>query len=105
MNPLMIKVFMEIFFAVLMASLFLAKYKYCVNESFLSKVSIKNNGNVTCVVELLILSLILNKRLKTNKFNSIVISVFIILFMVSTWQAFNQNNFFIFSSKGTQMQI
>ena len=101
----MIKVFMEIFFAVLMASLFLPKYKYCVNESFLSKVGIKNNGNVTCVVELLILSLILNKRLKTNKFNSIVISVLIILFMASTWQVFNQNNFFIFSIKDTQMQI
>ena len=65
----------------------------------LSKVSIKSNGNVTCVVELLILLLILNKLLKTNKFNSIVISVLIILFVVSTPQAFSQDNFFISSIK------
>ena len=31
----------------------------------------------------------LNKLLKTNKFNSIIISVLIILFMISTQQAFN----------------
>ena len=87
--PLMIKVIMEILFAVLMTSLFLPKYKCCINESFLSKISIKSNGNVTCVVELLILLLILNKLLKTNNFNSIVVSVLIILFIVLTRQAFS----------------
>ena len=97
--PLMIKVIMKILFAVLMTSLFLSKYKCCMNESFLSKLSIKSNGNVTCVAELLILLLILNKFLKTNKFNSFVISVFIILFVVSTRQAFSQSNFLIFSIK------
>ena len=61
--PLMIKVIMEILFSVLMASLFLSKYQCCMNENFLSKVSIKSNGSLTCVVELLILSLILNKLL------------------------------------------
>ena len=87
--PSMIKVIMEILFAVLMTSLFLPKYKCCINESFLSKISIKSNGNVTCVVELLILLLILNKLLKTNNFNSIVVSVLIILFIVLTRQAFS----------------
>ena len=53
----MIHALMEILFAVLMASLFLPKYKCRMNESFLSKVSIESNGNVTCAVELLILSL------------------------------------------------
>ena len=67
--------------------------------SFLSNVSIKSNGNLTCIVELLILLLILNKLLKTNNFNSIVISVLIILFVVSAWQAFSQNNFFMSSVK------
>ena len=67
---------------------------------FLSKVSIKSNGNVTCVVDLLILSLILNKLLRTNNFNSIVISVLIILFVVSTQQVFSQDNLVISSSKG-----
>ena len=57
----MIQAIMEILFALLMALLFLPKYKCCMNESFLSKVSINSNGNVTCVVELLILLLILNK--------------------------------------------
>ena len=84
----MIKLIMEILFEVLIASFFLPNYK-CVNESFLSKVSIKSNGNVTCGVEMLILLLILNKLLKTNKFNSIVISVLIMLFVVSTQQAFS----------------
>ena len=70
-----------------------------MNESLLSKVNIKSNGNVTCVLELLILSLILNKLLKTNKFNSIAKSVLIILFVVSNRQVFSQNNFFIFSIK------
>ena len=51
--PLMTKVILEILFAVLMTSLSLPKYKCCMNETFLSKVSIKSNGNVTCVVELL----------------------------------------------------
>ena len=97
--PLMIKAIMEILFTVLLASLFLSKYKYCLNEFFLSKLSTKSNGNVTRVIELLILSLILNKLLKTNKFNSIVISVLNILFVVSTRQAFSQNNSFIFSIK------
>ena len=97
--PLMIKVIMKILFAVLMTSLFLPKYKCCVNESFLSKISIKSNGNVICVVEVLILSLIFNKLLKTNNFNSIVISVSIILFVVSTRQVFGQNNLFISSIK------
>ena len=54
----------QFYFAVLMASLFLPKYKCYLNESFLSKVSIKSNGNLTSVVELLILSLILNKLFK-----------------------------------------
>ena len=97
--PLMIKVIIEILFAVLMASLFLPKYKCCMNKSFLSKVSIKSNRNVNCVVELLILSLILNTLLETKKFNSIAISMLITLFVVSTRQAFSQNNFFIFSIK------
>ena len=70
-----------------------------MNESLLSKVNIKSNGNVTCVLELLILSLILNKLLKTNKFNSIAKSVLIILFVVSNRQVFSQNNFFIFPIK------
>ena len=87
--PLMTKVILEILFAVLMTSLSLPKYKCCMNETFLSKVSIKSNGNVTCVVELLILLLILNKLLKTNTFNSIVVSVLIILFIVLTRQAFS----------------
>ena len=78
----MIKDIMEILFAVLMASLFLPEYKCCMNESFLPKVSIKSNGNVTCVVELLILSLILNKLSKTNKFNFIVISALFLHFVV-----------------------
>ena len=85
----MINSLMKILFAVLMASLFLPKYKCRMNESFLSKVSIESNGNVTCAVELLILSLILNNLLKTSKFNSIIISVLYILFMVSKQQAFN----------------
>ena len=93
----LIKVMMEILFAVLITSLLLPKYKCCMNESFLSKVSIKSNGNVTCVFELLILLLTLNKLLETNNFNSFVTSVLIILFVVSTRQAFSQNNFFISS--------
>ena len=60
---------------------------------FLCKIIIKSNGN--CIVELLILLMILDKFLKTSDFNSIVISVLIILLVVSTRQAFNQNNFFI----------
>ena len=102
---LMIKDIMEILFAVLLTSLFLLKYKCCLNESFLSKVSIKSNGNMTCVAELLILLLILSKLLKTNKFKSIVISGLIILFVVSTRKAFSQSNFSISSIKGTLMEI
>ena len=83
--PLMIKVIMDNFIWSFNGFIFSAKL--CMNESFLSKVSIKSNGNVTCGVEMLILSLILNKLLKTNKFNSIVISVLIIFFVVSTRQA------------------
>ena len=96
--PSMIKVIMQMLFAVVMTSLFLPRYK-CMNESFSSKVSIKSNGNVTCVVELLILLLVLNKLLKTNNFNSIVISALIILLVVSTQQVFSQNNFSISSIK------
>ena len=96
---LIIKVIMQILFAVLMASLFLPKYIFCMNESFLSKIGIKTNGSLTCVVELLILSLVVNKLLKTNKFHSIVVSVLIILFMVSTRKAFSQNNLFIITIK------
>ena len=96
---LIIKVIMQILFAVLMDSLFLPKYKFCRNESFLSNISIKTNGSLTCVAQLLILSLIVNTLLKTTKFHSIVILVLIILFMVSTRKAFSQNNLFIFSVK------
>ena len=95
----LIKVMMEILFSVLITSLLLPKYKCCMNESFLPKVSIKSNGNVTWVVELLILLLILNKLLETNNFNFFVTSVLIILFVVSTRQAFSQNNFFRSSIK------
>ena len=66
--PLMIKVIAKILFAVLLASLFLPKDKCRMHETFLSKVSIKSSGNVTCVVDLLILLMILNKLSKTNKF-------------------------------------
>ena len=89
----MIKVIIQTLFAVLMTSLFLLKYKCFMNESFLSKFSIKSNGNLTCAVELLILLLILNKILKTNNFSSIVISMLIILFKVLTRQGFSQNSF------------
>ena len=84
----MINVMMEIPFVVSMPSLFLPKYECCINESFLSKASIENNENVTCIVELLILLLILNNLLKKIKF-SFVISLLIILFAVSGLQAFN----------------
>ena len=97
--PLMIQVIMEILFEVLMTSLFLPKYKCCMNERFLSKVNIKSNRNMTYVVELLVLLLILSNLLKTNNFNSIVISVLITVFVVSTRQAFRQSNFFISSVK------
>ena len=73
--PFMIKVIIQILSEVLMVSLFLSKYKCYLNESFLFKVNIKSNGNATWGVELLILSLIFNKFLKTNKFSSTVISV------------------------------
>ena len=98
-SPLIIKVIVEILFVVRMTSLFLPKYKCCMNERFLSKLSIKSNGNVISIVELLILSLILNKLLKRNKFNCSIMWVLIILFVVSTWQTLNQNNFFISSIK------
>ena len=78
-SVLIVKVTMEILVAVLMASLFLPKYKCCMNERFLSKVSIKNSGNVTCITGLLLLLLILNKLLKTNKFNFIFLIHYIFL--------------------------
>ena len=95
----LIKVIMEILFAVLIISLLLPKYKCCMNKISLSKVSIKYSGNVTCFLELLSLLLTLNKLLETNNFNSFVTSLLIILFVVLTRQAFSQNNLFISSIK------
>ena len=64
-----------------------------MNETFSFKVrSIKSNGDVTCTTELLLLLLILNKLSKANKFNYILLIVFLfyhfILFQITislTW--------------------
>ena len=75
--PLMIKVTMKILFSVLITSFFLRKYKCCMNESFLSKISIKSNGSMTCVIEMLLLLLI------NYKFNFIFLIHYIFPFFIS----------------------
>ena len=76
----MIEDIMEILFAVLMVSLCLPNYKSCMNESFLFKISIKSNGNIICVTELLLLLLILNKFLE-RKFKFIFLFHYVTLLL------------------------
>ena len=97
--PLMIKVIMEILFAVLMTSVFLPKYECCIwIKVFYSRSALKTMGmwlaslNCCFIVDL-------EQAFVNNNFNSIVISLLIILFVISAPQAFIQNNFFISSIK------